>query len=313
MPPSLPPLLKDVNPHFHDNLIRFVDEGHKYFYLPTGQRIRKSMTGMLKPLFETFDGPAIALAGVPKWKRNEENKYHELCKYLSLVMEFDDKRAAAEINKMWVAFGNVAAGAGTEMHERLELYIQGRLPPPNPEEPAPMEVAAYIGWKESFYPEMKLEPWRCEFVCVLVVDGIPVVSGSIDLIMKDKNGRYWLVDWKHTNPKKKGLLGKRKQEPLHWKQDKAKGPFAEYDADDYHKYSAQLLGYKYILTHGGYDMEIAGCFIVQIHEDLPRANCVEVAELDDEVDAMFAAEIALAKQEKAAGKGPHEFLVDADF
>ena len=154
-----------------------------------------------------------------------------------------------------------------------------------------MEVAAYIGWKESFYPEMKLEPWRCEFVCVLVVDGIPVVSGSIDLIMKDKNGRYWLVDWKHTNPKKKGLLGKRKAGAgkSFFPPDMAKGAFSAYEASDYNKYSAQLHGYRYMLEKGGYfkPEEIAGVFIVQIHEDLDKANVVEANDDDDFIEAVW--------------------------
>ena len=66
-------------------------------------------------------------------------------------------------------------------------------------------------------------------------------------------------------------------------EDMALAPFHEWEAKSYHKYSAQLLGYKYMLTHGGYfkASEIAGCYIVQIHEDLDKANVVEVND-DDE-------------------------------
>lgn len=292
------PWLKDVNPHANDALVTFYDEGHKYIYEPTGARVRKSMTGVLKPLFDTFDGTAIATKNFAKWSRDETSKYWGLCNHLTHVVGLDKPAAAAEIVKLWNKIGEMAADEGTAMHHTLELYIQGELPPPSADAPPPMAVAAYLGMMEWFYPEMELRPWRCEFSVVLVVDDVPVVSGQIDLVMKDKNGRYWLFDWKHTNPKKKGLLGKRKQS--FFPPEKANGVFAEWDATDYNKYSAQILGYRYILEHGGYAMDIAGCFIVQMHEDLDKANVVEPAEVEDEVNAMMQAEIDAAREEAAA-------------
>jgi hypothetical protein len=145
---------------------------------------------------------------------------------------------------------------------------------------------------------------------VLLSDEVVVACGTVDFIMRSKKtGKFFILDWKHTNPKRKGLLGKRKpgaSKPF-FPPDMARGLFSEFEASDYNKYSAQLLGYRYMLEHGGYFTrdQIAGCWIVQIHETLDRANVVEVNDDDDfheAVDAMMQKEIEEAKREAAEAK-----------
>ena len=60
----------------------------------------------------------------------------------------------------------------------------------------------------------------------------------------------------------------------------------EWEASSYNKYSAQLHGYRWQLIEGGYmkPEEIAGCFLVQMHEDMQKAHVIEAADLQDEVD-----------------------------
>jgi hypothetical protein len=304
------PLLSETNPHPKDGLVRFVDPGHRYYYEPTGTRVRKSMTGILKPFFETFDGKAVATRGLKKWSRDDTNKYWGLCNYLKMVGGLSDEQIVAEICKLWTATGDAAAAEGTKMHEDLEKFIQGLLPPPSKDELPPTACAAYLGMLEWFYPDQQLEPWRCEFPIVMTVDEVVVACGTVDFIMKSKKtGKYWVLDWKHTNPKKKGLLGKRKTgaSKTFFPPDMAKGMFSQYESTDYNKYSAQLLGYKYMLINGGYFTrdEIAGCYIVQIHEDLDKANVVEVNdddEFQDTVIRMMDAEVVEAKREMGETK-----------
>ena len=303
------PLLYDKNPHPLDGLILFQESGHRYYYTPTGEKIRKSMTSVIKPYFETFDGMAVARKCVPKWLNDETSRYGALCNYLRMVTGLDNEAIAAEIAKLWDANGRQAAAEGTKMHQDLELYIQDLLPPPSKDMEPPHAVGAYLGWLDSFYPDQQLQPWRVEFPIVLVEEGTVVCCGTVDYIMRSKKtGKYWVLDWKHTNPKR-GLLGKRKpgaSKPF-FPPDMAKGLFQEFEASDYNKYSAQLLGYRFMLEHGGYLTrdQIAGCFIVQIHEDLDRAHVVEVND-DDEfkeaVDAMMEKEIEEAKREAAEAK-----------
>lgn len=341
------PVLKEVNPHPKDGLIRFEDPGHRYYYEPTGARIRKSMTGILKPWFDTFDGMAVATKQIPKWLKNEEHKMWGLCNYLKTVGGMDTDKIASEIVKLWSANGEQAAAEGTKMHEDLENFIQGLLPPPSKDELPPTACAAYLGMLDWFYPDQKLKPWRCEFPIVLVKDEIVVACGTVDFIMRSEvTGKYWILDWKHTNPKKKGLLGKRKAggaRPF-FPPDMAKGAFSSFEASDYNKYSAQLLGYRYMLEHGGYFTreQIAGCFIVQIHEDLEKANVVEVNDDEEFEEAVIKVmegeeEAAFREMQEGTAKGkidtcmidtgdgrgpqpvaswqtgPHSYYIDADF
>ena len=100
------------------------------------------------------------------------------------------------------------------------------------------------------------------------------------------------------------MLGRRKAEASKFfKQDTALPPFEYHPADDYTKFSAQLLGYKYILEHGGYNMKVVSTTLVQMHEDLNgRAHAVDTADLSEEVDAMMKLEIEVAKRERRLAK-----------
>ena len=294
------PWLRESNVHPKDALITFIADGHKYLYVPTGERIRKSTTGVLKPFFDTFDGMKICKSYFASWLRNESHKYHHLALYLEAVCATREQ-AHEQMCAHWMGIGDAAAAAGTAMHEQLELFIQNELPDPKPGEAPPKAVLAYLGFLDWFYPDCELKPWRCEFQVVYVQDGVPVVAGTIDFIMKDNLDRFWLFDWKRVSPKKKGLLGKRSAAKSMFTPTKASGPFAEFDADSYSQYSAQLLGYRWIIEHGGYDMEIAGCFLVQIHDDLDKAHVVAVDDaMEEAVNTAMLAEVAAAKAEAAA-------------
>ena len=232
-----------------------------------------------------------------------------------LIKDTDtEEEIKTAIAKLWNANGNRAASEGTKMHAQIEDFLNGLLPSPTKDAPAPMGVRLLQGMLKGFYPEQQLEPWRVEFsVCVeTTVDmlvgkkmrsvQLPAICGNIDAIFRSrKDGRVWILDWKRVDPKKKGLLGKqavgqgragkRERSP-----DRAMGPFCDWEASDYNKYSAQLHGYRWQLIHGGYfePEEIAGCFLVQMHEDLQKAHVVEAADMQDEVERVMADEVAAA-------------------
>ena len=302
------PFLHEINTHPLDAILQFTETDHRYEFVPTGQTVRKSMTGVLKPYFDTFDGAKIARSGVAKWLRNDSNKYHQLCLYLKNVCEqTEDEIAHTIASEHWPAIGNLAAVNGTRMHRTLELLVQGELDPPSAGEEPPHCIAAYAGWRKKFYPDMELVPWRVELSIVLTteVNGttIPVVAGQIDLVLKDKNGRFWLVDWKSTDARKKGKIGSSSGKRA-FPSRKAAAPFEAFDSDDFSKYSAQLLGYKYMMEHGGYCErgQIAGAFIVQIHDALDEAHCIEAGEglgdeFEDAVGFMMEREIEAAKRQ----------------
>jgi len=334
-------MLSEITPHALDSLLSFEEENHAYTYTPTGEKIRISMSGILKRCFpDDFDGAATAKKYFANWKRDDSHKYWSLVNYLLLVKQLTRTEAEAEICKLWQATGEQARNDGTGMHQVLEDYINGLwrpVPPPDggliPGKP-PHEIVCYLGMLDTLYPEMELKPWRVEFKMVLTTtfehcthDEIPydvttpVCAGTADLIMKDKLGRYWILDWKRVDPKKRGKLGKRKASQMFPDPD-ALNFMASYPNNAFTKYSAQLLGFKYMFEKGGYlkeGEEVAGAFIVQIHPDLPEAHYIEAASgLDDDFEAQVYAfmddEIARARGEKkAALDGPHSFYIHEDF
>lgn len=337
-------MLSETHPHELDGLLTFVEENHVYTYAPTGEKIRISMSGILKRCFpDDFDGPGTAKKYFANWLRDDTHKYWGLANYLMFVQKLDRRAAEAEICKLWEVTGERARDDGTGMHQLLEDYINGlwkpELPPDGGKIPGkpPHEIVCYLGMIDKLnakYPEMGLYPWRTEFKMVVTHDFeynelhetprdvmAVVCAGTADLIMKDKLGRFWILDWKRVDPKKKGKLGKRKATELFPDSD-AVGFMAAYPNNAFTKYSAQLLGYKWMFERGGYmkeGEEVAGCFIVQIHPDLPEAHFIEAAEglgddFEDMVYAMMDDEVARARGEKkAALSGPHCFYLHEDF
>lgn len=334
-------MLCDLNPHVLDKAIGFEAENHVYTLTATGEKIRISMSGILKRVFpEDFDAPAVTKKCFAGWKRDDTSKYWGLCNYLMLVQHLTRPEAELEIHKLWSITGEQARNDGTEMHQVLEDYINGQwkpTPPPDggliPGKP-PHEIACYLGMLDTLYPEMELKPWRTEFQMVVTHTfehqtndeipydvTVPVCAGTADLIMKDKLGRYWILDWKRVDPTKKGKLGKRKASQMFPDQE-ALGFMAAYPNNAFTKYSAQLIGYKWMLEKGGYLAEgeqVAGCFIVQIHPNLTDAHYIEAASgLDDDFEAQVYAlmedEIVRARGEKrAALDGPHSHYIHEDF
>lgn len=286
--------------------LRFYTEGHRYTLHDVN--VRKSVTGVLKDVFDSgFDGEAVVKRYLNDWKNDVSHPNHKLVRYLMGPCGMTPTQAKQEFLKLWDFERDTACDAGTAMHLTLERFLNDELPPPvSIKEKPDHAVVAYLGMREWFYPDMGLRPWRTELRVVYTVpyegnsmDPVAVFCGSIDAVFIDKNNRMWIFDWKSTDAQKKGLLGKRKADSHVPK--KAKAPFEAYDVDDYHKYSAQLLLYKWCMEHDAHEpREVAGCFLVQINEKMDRAHVVEAAEMDDAVARMVDIETAAALAERRA-------------
>tara|TARA_Y100000591_G_scaffold332858_1_gene371936 strand:+ start:80 stop:979 length:900 start_codon:yes stop_codon:yes gene_type:complete len=283
--------LTSCNTHPFDELITLDERAHKYIYHSTNGKstlVPMSVTGLVSKQFNTFDGPTIVRKGVPKWLMNTSHELHKLCKYLQVMEKLDNDEIGARILEYWKEEGRIAAEKGTAMHKVLEDYIEGCLVEDDAALPIVAKYERFIVRLRETYPKMDLRPWRTEFKCVHVIDENPLVAGCIDFIMIDANGHYWLFDWKRVDPKKKGLLGQKDSvRPQPVRVQRALGAFQAVDATSYNQYSAQLLMYKYILENSGYNMTVAACMIVQIHDDLDEAHMVNASNMDNEVDALM--------------------------
>ena len=170
-------MLCDQNPHEHDHLLTFVEENHAYTYTPTGEKVRISMSGILKRGFpDDFDGASVTKKHFASWLRDDTHKYWGLCNYLMLVQNLTRAQAELEIQKLWAVNNEKARDDGTGMHQLLEDYINGQwkpeLPPDGgliPGKP-PHEIVCYLGLLDQVrerFPDLDLKPWRTEFKMVV--------------------------------------------------------------------------------------------------------------------------------------------------
>ena len=219
-----PRLLSTRFPHPHDGRVEFFDAGHWYRHTATGLRVPKSQTAATGPFFDAFNPSEEIDRWYRDWRNDRKSRYWALIHYKELVEGADEPTIKSAIQLLWRLNGERARDEGTKMHKLLEDYLNGLRPDLlATTAPLPAGVALYLGMMRTFFPEQQLEPWRVEFsVCVEVetfelVDGEerkvmkPAICGNVDAIFRSKrDGRYWILDWKCSDPKAGGLLGKAK-------------------------------------------------------------------------------------------------------
>lgn len=296
-------LLSQRHPHPKDGHVLLDDETHVYTYNgPEGPtKVGVSCSKLTGVHFDDFDALAVAEAGVDKWLDNSASPNHALAKYLLVRRRMSREQVVQEFAEFWLDVGRDAADSGTEMHKRIETFINGVYVPTEEErqgEP-PHDLECFIKLWEGHYPSLRLRPYRTEFSMVYVDDvtGRPVVAGQADGIFVDKHGDYHLFDWKRCDPKN-GLIGeqaltfcKRGARPK-----MASGPFAAHECNKYVKYSAQMHLYAHILSTQ-YDIHIkpSHIWIVQIHPKLDNAHVVEAMDLREEVQVLLREAVNAAR------------------
>ncbi len=298
--PDPPSRLAALHPVSTDSILTFQDAGHLYFF--KNHPIRTSVTSMLKPHWPPFQGAETIEEFFESWKRNEQSKYSALIRYVQRVLGGDDAMAKVAISELWDADRDAAAKKGTEMHKLLQ-YIVEEWPFSWVET---LECKMFRDWLAEFCEREQCVVWRSELCVVHMVDGLPLVAGQIDLLLKLVNSdEYILIDFKRTNPKKSGgvFLNRLQatQRSFGGKTGLQTGPFKEIEATDFYKYSAQCNAYAYMLFHNhGMDAR-QRMALLQIHPDLPAAHCVTCPTMQTEMQELFSMELALAMTEPLGG------------
>ena len=321
-PPPPPPRVSNLaiaNPAKGDGEVTFREAEHEYWHLVKGvsTKIRKSVTGMLKPFFDRFDGEAVVNEHFASWKGNKNHKYGQLIGYLRVVKGLTDDEIKREILAYWDKAATEAADIGTRIHEECQCLVEA-WPPPR--EPMSRAAAMFRDWLygtpgvEGFLQRNELRPWRAEWVIAYTLDnpeagdqGEAVVAGQVDLVLRSTNPamagtehEYWCIDYKTTNPAPKyhkgppNLLGEE-EATSRFSTQRAKPPFGEFAANDFNKYTAQLNCYGFIAATK-YDVDFRShMYVLQINDNeqyLPVPNFRKVPRMDVAVEALFKAETA---------------------
>ena len=280
------------NPHEFDLKTSFDEASHTYTHVETGRKFPASVTRLVQSAFPSSFNPSLVVeSNLRKWATNRDSKYFVLIQYLETVMHMNLSECGVEIKKLWLEEGRKARDLGTELHLAMEHWMDGKKTGFGDHEYA-VELTSY-SLRTTFYPEMKLMPWRTEFRVFLTTSVchpsapqdervVPVLSGTIDALFKDALGRLWVLDWKRSDPEKKGLLG---SEVVDRFTKRGAGQFNSFFETSFHRYSLQLILYKLILERGGYlsnGQSVAGLFLVQIHPSLSKPHFVEALHGMDE-------------------------------
>lgn len=249
------------NAHENDARIKFYEERdieidgetvhESHVYYVDGKKMGLSVTGLLGMVdSDPFDSVKVSsrIAAMSK----PHARYSYLDSYGDRV-----KMSAKAIRNKW----QEANELGTDLHGKIELYLNSVPVPLKDGDPNVYEFAQFIKWWEV-QKAKGYEAYRTE---MLVFDTEADLSGSIDFIMRHKKtGKFVIIDWKRCITEGSGFSsafgGKRMSRPLdHIAQHKL------------NKWKLQVNVYREILEHN-YGMEIEKMAMVVCHEDNDEAQ-----------------------------------------
>lgn len=302
--------LKKKYAHTRDDLISFCPAIHTYTIVRDGewQTAPVSVTSFSKGYFSGFDGKVVVEKNYEKWKRFTDSKYYSTIHEV-LDSGMNDAEAKQAILDRWAVAGETASREGTLMHHHAELLCNGVVIV----DQSP-EMSMLKEWMKHFQPHMQWKPMRTEWMLWWEVTcddhASPILlAGTLDLLMWSKTtGVYGLFDFKRTNPKPKfknadaNILGPHTQPLYH--PGYAKSPLQEVENSDYGKYAMQLnILSKILRERYGIDVE-TNMFLLQIHPELSQAHCVQVPDLTDATNSLFAVETERCRQATLAPAPP---------
>jgi len=267
-------ILANYNSVERDKNIRFYARGHKYEITTDLFSKYTSVTTWVKGHFPKFDADAI-IANIFKSKSwGPENKYWG--------------QTADQIKAGWKANGDSVAGAGTELHERIELFMnEPDLPrgythkqlyelyvSRNSNEKLltePLEWQYFIQFVKDT-PELK--PFRTEW---LVYHEDVKIAGAIDMIYINPDNTLAIYDWKRS---------KEISRYNNWGQKSLNPVIVHIPDTNFWHYSLQLNTYKTILEEK-YGYKVTGLTLVQLHPDNKGYELINVPVLKEELGNLF--------------------------
>jgi hypothetical protein len=244
------------NRHPRDQHIVFDEPTHVYTVKGSSKGY-VSVTKFLNCFFAPFDADRIIgkMMASPKWPEHEHYG-----------------KTPAQIKAVWNANGAAASSAGTKLHLAIEQFFNGAEHLIAEDLKTTPEWAYFLRFWAKYGAD--LEPFRLEWE--VYVEELKL-AGSIDGVFRRKSdGAFFIYDWKRV-----------KEIKTENRFENGLAPVDHLPDTNYWHYSLQLNTYRYILENY-YGIRIEGMYLVVLHPDFPSFKRVEVARMDEEVEAMMA-------------------------
>lgn len=255
------------NAHLLDARISFVEEGHVYFL--DGVPLPLSVTGLINSVASDHFDPVAIIAKMKRGRKWPNPSYADAGPDGSLEPWTDERIAAA-----WAANGKLAADLGTDLHSKIEEYMNG-CQPVFADDTNRVEFGYFLVWWRDALARGFL-PYRTEWV---IFDADARLAGSIDFVMKNPaTNKYYIVDWKRCKTKDAGFARSFGRKFL--------APLMHLDEHKANKWAVQVNIYRHMLEKN-YGIAIEGMCMVVFHQDNGAAEVHEFPRMPD-VAALFS-------------------------
>jgi hypothetical protein len=258
--------LQEKYSHPRDKYIKFYSEGHKYEILCDKDSKYTSVTTWNHNHFPKFNADLI-ISNIFKSKSwGPGHKYWG--------------QTAEQIKASWKNNGDAVASAGTNLHERIEHFMNDEDFEDNEYTQKELyekyksankdKMDEQIEWEYFIqfvkdHPELK--PYRTEW---MIFDEELKLAGSIDMVYENPDGTLSIYDWKRSkNITAVNSFNKFAIEPI----------ICHMPDSNFWHYSLQLNTYKYILEQK-YNKKITDLYLVRLHPDAEENN-YELIKLPD--------------------------------
>jgi len=274
------------NPLPGDGKITFVEDGHVYTLY--GEAIQRSTTRVLSEFFAVVDPVANTDTYYPSWKINTKHKYYPIIRD-TLAAGGDDEAAKAAIRASWEQMGAEAA-LGTALHLHCEYDLNGEALQPSSE--ISKEISQFESFKSSAWVTSRgLQPVRTELCVGWREDGRSISAGQIDALYVDRDGLYYLFDFKRVaknhklNVKELGFRASRDAEPAC-----GLGELAHLPDTHFQRYSLQTSIYNLMLLNlHGIDVGDR-MYLLRMHADRAAYELVQCRDLRPEARVALQSE-----------------------
>lgn len=262
--------LSKNNNHIRDNYIKFYAYGHKYEILTDPKSKYTSVTTWNHSHFPKFDADTV-IRNIMKGKNwGPGNKYWGL--------------SPDQIKASWKANGSAVAGAGTNLHEEIENFMNNSkleksythfdlLTDYNKNEHG--EKAVEWNYFIQFINDHSdLKPYRTEW---MIYDEDLKLAGSIDMVYENPDGTLSIYDWKRSKDITK---------VNNWNSF-ALNPIINHMPDsNFWHYTLQLNTYRGILERK-YEKKVTKLCLVRLHPDSATYELLDVPILDEYISKLF--------------------------